>query len=99
MHRTRVLAAKVNWVWVRIPVVTLVRHLTGIAFLYPGVNEIPVRAEMVLVIDLAWCAIYLAALSVFGQGICSCQLSLFDNFRANYSRTISLSVFHRLARN
>ena len=55
-HRTQALVLLFNRVWVQIPVVTLVslsKALNYNCFSPPRGKWVPVRAEMVLVIDLA----------------------------------------------
>ncbi len=57
-------------VWVRIPVMTLVslsKPLYYNCFSSPRGKWVPARAEMVLVIDLAECATYLATQAVYSQ--------------------------------
>ncbi len=56
---------------VRILVMTFVffgKPLNYNYFSSPRSKWVPVRAEMVLVIDLAWCATYMAAQAVYSQG-------------------------------
>ncbi len=67
-------SSSVGWVlmmWVRILVMLLVslsKTFTYNCFSSPRGKRVPVRAEMVLVIDSAWCATFLAAQAVYSQG-------------------------------
>ncbi len=57
--------------WVRIPIMTLLflsKTLNYKLLQSPSGKWVPVRAEMVLVIDLAWRAAYLAAQALYYKG-------------------------------
>ncbi len=73
VHWAQDLAAKVIRVWVQISVMTLVflsNTLYYNCFSSPRSKWVPVSAEMVLVIVLAWCAKLLGAQVVYYQGSC-----------------------------